>query len=445
MMAMGQAASVMAGHLRGGDAQFIGVATDSRTLRQGDLFFALRGPNHDGHAYLAAAAAAGAAGAVIDRLVRTDLTTIQVADATKALGDLAAHWRRRHALPIVVGVTGSNGKTTVKEMIAAVLGKRGKVLATLGNLNNAIGVPLTLLRLRQEHAFAVIELATSAPGEIAYTAGLTAPTVGVITNAAVAHLAGLGTLDAVAAAKGELIDALPNDGCLVLNAEDRYANVWRERAGRRRILTFAMDRAADIKGRAKLLLDGSELAVMTPIGEIDLRLPLLGLHNARNALAAVAVAVALRVPLSAAVAGLARVTPVPGRLCLSIGVAGCRLIDDAYNANPQSVIAAIDVLSGFPGRRILVLGDLAELGAEAGAYHTQVGGHARGRIDMLCAVGIETRHSVEAFGPGAHHFADKAELIDFLKPSLGSDAVVLVKGSRSAGMETVLAELRAEC
>lgn len=441
MMALAEAAAIVGARARPA-GRFAGVGTDSRTLRAGELFVALEGPRFDGHDYLPAVAAAGAAGALVRR-AHPALPCIEVADPLAALGQLAAAWRARFALPLVA-VTGSSGKTTIKELLAAALAGLGPVLATRGNRNNHIGVPLTLLELRDTHRAAVIEMGMNHAGEIAHLAELARPTVGVIGNAGAAHLEGLGSVAAVARAKGELVEQLPPNAVAVLNADDPHLPLWRGLAGARRVVTFGLDNPADVSAGYALAADGSALQLRTPAGTATARLELLGRHNVLNALAATAAALAAGAALTDIASGLARVRPVPGRLYPLAGKGGARLIDDSYNANPLSVRAAIAVLAGLPGERLIVLGDMGELGADAARLHAECGTAARAAgIEHLVALGPLAAHAAAAFGAGAGAVActELSQAIDAAGARLRPGLTVLVKGSRSAGMERVVQAL----
>ena len=440
-MSLAQAAQIVGATARPvGD--FNGVSTDSRTLRPGELFVALDGPRFDGHDYLAAVAAAGAAGALVRR-VHPALPCLEVADPLAALGQLAAAWRARFDIP-VLAVTGSSGKTTVKELLAAALAGLGPVLATRGNRNNHIGLPLTLLELRATHRAAVIEMGMSQAGEIAHLADLTRPTLGLISNAGPAHLEGLGSVAAVARAKGELIECLPPNAVAVLNADDAYCPLWRQLAGNRQVITFGLDQAADVTANYQPAADGTDVQLRTPQGSASTRLHLLGRHNVQNALAATAAALAAGARLADIAAGLGTLRPVPGRLCPLPALHGARLIDDSYNANPLSVQAAIAVLAGLPGERVLVLGDMGELGADAAALHAQCGAVARAAgIEHLLTLGPLSAQAAAAFGADAVACRELAQLVEAADSLLRPDVTVLVKGSRSAGMERVVQALAA--
>ena len=436
-----EAARAVGGEWTGDDATFQGCATDSRTVASGALFVALPGTRVDGHDFLGQARQQGAAAALVSRVVAADLPTVRVADTRRALGELATHWRGRFDLPLI-GVTGSNGKTTVKEMIAAILRQVGPTLATEGNLNNDIGVPLTLVRLGPEHRFAVVELGANHPGEIAGLCAVARPGVGVITQCAPAHLEGFGSVEGVARATGEIIQGLPASGTAVINADDAFAGLWSRLAGQRPRVTFGLDRSADVTARWMPEGAGSRVSMATPAGAIGLYLPLPGRHNVMNALAAVAAALAVGIPPDAIVAGLESVGPVKGRLQLR-EAHGMRVLDDTYNANPGSVAAALAVLAAFPGARWLALGDMGELGASSEDYHRQVGQLAReAGVERLFALGRLAGLAAEGFGAGARRFPSHQALIEALRQEASAaPATLLVKGSRSMTMERVVEAL----
>ncbi len=448
MLQLAELADLVDGRLRGSDCAFDGVSTDTRTLQRGDLFVALHGPNFDGHDYVAVAAANGAAGALVARDIATPLPHVRVDDTLRALGRMARAWRERCPAR-VVAITGSNGKTTLKEMTAAILGRRGAVLATRGNLNNHIGVPLTLARLRDE-PYAVIEMGANHAGEIDYLTRVARPDVAVLNNAGRAHLEGFGSIEGVARAKAEIINGLSADGVFVFNADDAFAGLWRELGARLHRRTFGVREAADVSSPAdayEVVWHDDRFAARFPVrcadGEIEVALQLAGEHNRMNALAATAAALAAGATLDDAQAGLATLLPVPGRLCPLAGVNGARLIDDSYNANPDSVIAALRVLASAPGRRTLVLGDLAELGADAAALHAQLGERAAEQgIERLLSVGELSAHAGRAFAAEHRHFASRDQLVDFLHGALSAEDSVLIKGSRAAGMDDVVRRLR---
>ncbi|WP_456412331.1 UDP-N-acetylmuramoyl-tripeptide--D-alanyl-D-alanine ligase [Thiolapillus sp.] len=435
------------GELKGEDAVIRSVSTDSRKLRPGDLYVALPGPRFDGHDFLQDAARKGAAAALVSAAAEAPLPCVRVADTRRGLGQLAAAWRER-ARAKVVAITGSNGKTTVKEMLAAILSRRGKTLATRGNLNNEIGLPLTLCRL-QDEAYAVVEMGANHPGEIDYLSRMASPDVAVLNNAGRAHLQGFGSLRGVAVSKAEIINGLAADGVFVFNADDAYADLWRQLAQSRQKLSFGVSRAADVSSPAdslQLVWDAegfhSEFTVQIPAGELRIRLRLAGEHNRMNALAAIAAALVLDAGREEIEAGLASLQPVPGRLCPRKGAVAEWVIDDSYNANPESVNRAMDVLCQFPGRKLLVLGDLGELGNDAAALHGELGERAAGKgIDLLFTCGRLSENASLAFGAGAKHFPHQEALLACLQDELKAGDAVLVKGSRSAAMEQTVAAL----
>ena len=437
--------AVLDARLVGADAAFTAVSTDSRKIEPGQLFIALTGPNFDGHDYLAAVAAKGAVAALVEREVSgVELPQLVVADARAALGQLGALNRQAYQGPLAA-VTGSSGKTTVKEMLASILraGLGGPVLATRGNLNNDLGAPLTLLELAPQHVAAVIELGANHVGEIAYTVGLTQPQVAIITNAGIAHVGEFGGPDKIIEAKGEILEGLSASGTAILNLDDKAFTVWQQRNGSRSVLSFALRNSAADFYTNELARDARGCVAFTlqsPAGSARIQLNLLGEHNVANALAAAAAAHALNVPLVGIQAGLESLQPVKGRAVAQLATSGARVIDDTYNANPISMCAAVDILAGFSGRTVLVLGDMGELGEWAEQGHREVGAYAAGKVDTLYAVGPLMAHAVAAFGPQGHHFADQASLIAaVLHESAGSS--ILIKGSRSAAMENVVAAL----
>jgi UDP-N-acetylmuramoyl-tripeptide--D-alanyl-D-alanine ligase len=447
---LSELAALTEGLLHGPDSGFDGVSTDTRTLQPGELFVALRGPNFDGHDYLAEAAEKGAVGALVETLSKTPLGCVEVVDARLALGALGHGWRLR-CPATVIGLTGSNGKTTLKEMIAAILERNAPTLATRGNLNNDIGVPLTLCRLRDER-FGVIEMGANHAGEIDYLTKLVSPDVAVLNNAGRAHLEGFGSLEGVARAKAEIIHGLRLDGVFVFNADDHFAGLWRELATGRRQRTFGVREAADISSPADdydvVWADDSfeaRFPVNTPVGDVVVSLPLAGEHNRMNVLAAIAASLEAGADIQSIAPALQAIRPVPGRLCPVRGVGGARLVDDSYNANPDSVIAALRVLATAPGRRTFVLGDLAELGRDAIDLHRRIGeSAAEAGIERLLTVGTLSAAAGESFAGEHLHFEEQARLRDLLLSSLDENDSVLIKGSRSAQLDRLVDALGAE-
>ena len=463
MMHLAQAAQVLGGKLVAQgivqDVKFSAVSSDSRAIAQGDLFVALHGENFDGSTFVASAAQSGAVAALVNtssyeqRQARSDTSSslshaqpaiplLLVEDTRLALGRLAAHWRAQFKTPLVA-ITGSNGKTTVKEMLASILraatGSADTVLATVGNLNNDIGMPLTLLKLRQQHRYAVIEMGMNHPGEIDYLTRLTQPDVAVINNASGAHLAGLGTVEAVAHAKGEIFGGLSPQGVAVINADDTHAPLWRELAHGHALIEFGLERKVAVYAQWQVRGYGAHITVMTPQGEFDTDLQVPGVHNVRNALAATAAACALHIAPSTIAAGLRAFTGVAGRLQRKAALRGAVLIDDTYNANPASLRSALKVLVQSAGKKILVLGDMGELGSEAVRLHGEIGAEARRMgVDEMLALGELSAHAVHEFGKGAHHFERIEDLLATLDKNLDAHSTVLVKGSRFMRMERVV-------
>ena len=438
MMGLDEAAGAVGGQARGA-ARFGGVTTDSRAVDAGDLFVALVGESFDGHDYVAEAVRRGAVAAVVSRRIDAEpaIPQVVVADTRIALGQLAAHWRAKFALPLVA-LTGSNGKTTVKEMLTAILaahaGDRDAVLATKGNLNNDIGMPLTLLELRERHRYAVIEMGMNHEGEIDYLTRIARPTVALVNNAQRAHVGILGSVEAIARAKGEIYAGLAASGIAVVNADDAFASYWKELNASRRIVTFGLAEGADVRG----LQAGAQARFVTPADAFAVALQVRGEHNLRNAAAACAAAYALEIPFHAMQAGLASFAGVPGRLQRRKAPSGAVVIDDSYNANPESMKAALRVLAEEHGRKVFVMGDMGELGADAAAMHAEVGSFARqSGIDALMAVGDASRHAVQAFGRGAMHFDDVDALSRAAVNESAHGATILVKGSRFMKMERV--------
>ena len=431
------------GYRSGADGMVAGVSIDSRSVRAGDLFVALRGENFDGHDYLKQVEEAGAVAALVSLDGETKLPTIRVDNTQKALGLLGAH-NRSFFEGSVIAITGSGGKTTVKNMVNAVLSQRGSTLATAGNFNNEIGVPLTLLELAPEHEFAVVEMGAARVGDISWLVKLGRPSVAVLLNAMPAHLESFGSVEDVASAKGEIFDGLGGADVAIINADQPWAEQWRRRAGEARILDFSLIKpaaisAVDIETRG---FAGSRFIAKTPLGDFPVNLQLPGKHNVANALAAIAVGIACDLSVSEIQQGLACTAPVAGRIVTTPAESGALLVDDCYNAQPGSVKAAIDLLVEAQGRRTLVLGAMKELGPDSESLHIDVALYAKASgIEQLWGVGAELQSAVKAFGEGGNYFSDRESAIDFLAGAFSQGDTVLVKGSRSAGMETVLAAL----
>ncbi len=443
---LSDAARVSGGRLVGEDRPYGCVSTDSRTLKPGALFVALRGPNFDGSAFVQAAAAQGAIGAIVERETPGVLPQVVVKDSLRALQELARNWRSSFTLP-VVAVAGSNGKTTAKEMTAAILARMGLCMATRGNLNNHIGVPVTLMRLESDHRSAVIEMGANRIGDVAQLMDLAQPSVGLITNAGAEHLEGFGDLDGVARGEGETVSHLPPGGTAVINADDAYADYWRGISGATHIVTFGVHKSADFSARNVLQgIERGEFATRftlnSPLGERPIVLKAGGAHNVGNALAAAAAAGAAGASLEDIVLGLADFRPVSGRLQLKAGVRDSWIIDDSYNANPSSVRAGLEVLRSLPGVTWLVLGDMAELGESSQDSHAHVGTYARAcGIKRLFALGPLSSRAVETFGPGGQWFADAESLTRRLQAELSPGVTVLIKGSRINRLERVVQAL----
>ena len=443
---LGDLAHACGGRLFGADRTYTGISTDTRTIGAGELFVALHGPNFNGNDFVEAAAKAGAAGAVVDAQLPAAISQIIVPNAQKALEKASHAWRETFAIPLV-GVAGSNGKTTVKEMIATILAQAGTCLATRGNLNNHIGVPLTLFRLDAEQKFAVVEMGANAPGEVALLVEIGRPTVGIITNAGAEHLEGFGSLEGAARAEGEMVAGLAPSATAVINADDEFAGMWRAMTPAK-VVTFGLKGGSDFTAtdvRTGIDVDGfiTRFTLSCPLGRAPIALKLAGRHNVINALGAAAAAAAAGVSLDHIVAGLGAVQPVKGRLQLKKSRHGAVLIDDSYNANPSSVHAGIEVLQQLEGGpKWLVFGQMGELGDFSADAHTEIGTFARAHgVERLFAVGSDAQLTVKSFGAGAEWFADTAALSQAVDAVLTPDVRVLVKGSRSNRLEKVIEAL----
>lgn len=446
-MSIVDAARATGGRVQGAPVRFTSVSTDSRSIRAGALFVALLGERFDGHVFIGAAKARGAAAAMVasgHAAREPGIPCIAVDDTRLALGRLAGHWRARFSIPLVA-VAGSNGKTTVKEMIAAILrahyGEEA-TLATEGNLNNDVGLPLTLLRLRATHRAAVIEVGMNHPGETAYLAGIAQPTVALVNNAQREHQEFMKNVEEVAREHGAAFTALPAEGTAVINADDPYAAYWRTLVRPEQIRDFGIEQPAAVSGRCSLSDFGSDIVLTAPEGSVKFRLQVAGLHSVRNAVAAAAGATAAGASLSMVAKGLSGFTAVNGRLQVRRGRTGATIIDDTYNANPDSVRAAIEVLRGLPGRRILVLGDMGEVGERGEMFHRETGRCAsEAGIDELLAIGDLSAHAIAEFGAGGIWYAQIEGLLVDVAARAVAGTTILVKGSRFMRMERVVAAL----
>lgn len=440
MMRLSEIALATKGKVLGADVEINSVGTDSRAIESGQLFVALKGENFDGHDYAAQSLQQGACAVMVSQEVAGP--AVLVKDTRLALGDLSAYWRNKFSMP-VVAITGSNGKTTVKEMLASILkvaaGDDAKVLATQGNLNNDIGLPLTMLKIEQQHEYAVLEMGMNHRGEIRYLTKLAKPNVALVNNAGSAHIGELGSYEAIAEAKGEIFEGLAKDGIAIINADDVFADFWKKLAAQNKQMTFGLNQQANVSARYQLNVMNSNIQMTTPIGNVNFDLPAPGEHNVRNALAAATAALALNVPLNKIAEGLTHFAGVKGRLQSKAGFAGAKVIDDTYNANPLSMKAAIDVLAGNQGTRIFVMGDMAELGDDATEMHAEIGAYAKAaKIQTFYALGKLTPEATKAFGASGKHFESVETLVDALRKEMNSNVTVLVKGSRSARMERVV-------
>ncbi|HCO7572969.1 UDP-N-acetylmuramoyl-tripeptide--D-alanyl-D-alanine ligase [Escherichia fergusonii] len=442
---LSQLTDILNGELQGADITLDAVTTDTRKLTPGCLFVALKGERFDAHDFADQAKAGGAGALLVSRPLDIDLPQVIVKDTRLAFGELAA-WVRQQVPARVVALTGSSGKTSVKEMTAAILSQCGNTLYTAGNLNNDIGVPMTLLRLTPEYDYAVIELGANHQGEIAWTVSLTRPEAALVNNLAAAHLEGFGSLAGVAKAKGEIFSGLPENGIAIMNADNNDWLNWQSVIGPRKVWRFSPNaNNSDFTAtNIHVTSHGTEFTLQTPTGSVDVLLPLPGRHNIANALAAAALSMSVGATLDAIKAGLANLKAVPGRLFPIQLAENQLLLDDSYNANVGSMTAAVQVLAEMPGYRVLVVGDMAELGAESEACHVQVGEAAKAAgIDRVLSVGKQS-HVISTTSGVGEHFADKTALITHLKSLIAEQQVItiLVKGSRSAAMEEVVRALQ---
>ena len=450
MMQLSTIAKVVNGQLLSADVsapnlEVISVGTDSRNIIKNQLFVAIKGDNFDGNQFADTAINQGAAAVLVSDAQTTARPAIVVNDTRLALGKIAKFWRNQFELPLIA-VTGSNGKTTTKEMLTAILGAATKDLqkvhATVGNLNNDIGMPLTLLQLRKEHAYAVIEMGMNHLGEIDYLSRIAQPTVALINNAGTAHIGELGSRDNIAKAKAEIFNGLSANGVAVLNADDAFFDYWKALTISKKMISFGLNKTADVTAEFKEIDGLSHVQLVTPTGNVSFKLNVLGKHNISNALAASAAAVALGIANQDIAHGLQNMQPVHGRLERKSGLNDSILIDDTYNANPDSMKAAIDVLAAINTQAIFVMGDMGELGADAVKMHVEIGVYAKQKgIQNLLAFGVLSINAAKGFGEGAQHFAELNDLVSKSKSLMHNNTTVLVKGSRFMKMERVVNEL----
>lgn len=440
MMTLQQLAETAALQYVGDDMPLPTISIDSRTVKAGDLFVALVGPNFDGHDYVAQAVAQGAVAVLVEREMDVTVPQLIAADTTQALGALAQHWRQQFAVP-VIGLTGSCGKTTTKQMLAHIVAELGPALVTQGNYNNAIGLPLTLLRFRPAHRYAVIEMGTNGPGEIPYLANIAKPTVSMITNIRASHLEGLGSLAGIAQEKGAIYDHLASNGTAIINADEPFVAEWQNRLTGQSVITFARDADADVTAHTlSHTAVHSQFVAQTPLGALNIELPIPGQHQVSNALAAIAAAIAADIPAQAIQQGLANMQAVKGRFHPHRLPNGALLIDDTYNASASAVKSAIEALGQHTGKRLFVMSNMGELGDHAEHYHQEMGRWANEQaLDVFWLYGDENllQHTLQTCAT-ARYFADKTELAEALRPEITEDSMVIIKGSRANRMEDII-------
>lgn len=443
-MNLKKTAKILHTKLTGNNAEFLNISIDTRTLQAGDLFIAIEGEKFDGHDFIQAAEEKQAAAAVISKPIETHLPTLLVEDTTQALGKLASFHRDKFDIPII-GITGSCGKTTTRSLIANILQQENKTLSSQKSFNNQIGVPLTLLGLNKQHHYAVIEMGTNHFGEISYLTHIAKPTITLITNAAPVHLEGLKSVEGVSRAKGEIFEGLPSDGIGIINIDDEFSPYWSQLVSPKKIMTFSIQKKADVYAKNIQCnnQDTTTFTLVTPQGKSDIELPLLGKHNVANATAAACIACALSIPLSSIQKGISTITPVDHRLNTYTGHRGAHIINDSYNANPLAFKAALGILADQPGKKILVSGDMKELGKDTKTYHEELGIEAKKQgIQSIYAYGEFSKYTADAFGENAQHFLDQEQLIDTLKPALDPQTTVLIKGSLSMNMGHIAEALK---
>ncbi len=436
-MSLDDIAEILSAKRMGENIQVKGISTDTRTIKGGELFLALKGPNFDGHDFVNVAIENGAVACLVEHEVDAS-NTVVTKDTHHALGLLANSWRKRFKQS-VFAITGSNGKTTVKEMIASIVNQEQTAMATHGNLNNDIGVPLTLFRLNESYDAAVIEMGANHTGEIKYLTNIALPDIAIVTNVGAAHLEGFGSIENTAKAKAEIFQGLSESGYAIINADDSFSDYFKDMTAQYKVLSFAIKNEADVMGQWEPGTDGCNIKVTTPVGQCEIKLKLLGRHNVMNALAAIAAVIAAGISLEQAVKGLEDLKPVNGRLQLKPGINDSRVIDDTYNANPTSLHAALNVLQDYSGKRYLALGDMGELGANADELHIDAGVYAKKTgVDCLYSFGKLAAKAAKEFGGNGFCYDKHEDMIDALREELSQDVTLLVKGSRSMHMENVV-------
>lgn len=442
MLMLSEIAKAVDGRMQGADELCESIGIDSRNIVKNQLFIAIKGERFDGNVYAAEALKQGAAAVLISNENASLTPAIIVADTRLALGQLAKYWRQKFSLPLIA-VTGSNGKTTVKEMIASILvAAKGSVLATKGNLNNDIGMPLTILKISAEHAAAVIEMGMNHEGEIRYLTNIAQPNIAVINNAGTAHIGELGSREAIARAKGEIFEGLAEGGIAIINADNHFADYWKTLNLKRKIITFGLENQADISATYQMNGNLTQLNLKTPSGTIEFKLSVLGVHNIQNAIAASAACYAMHISNEDIAKGLAVFGAVEGRLNWLTASNGAVVIDDTYNANPDSMKAAIDVLASQNTTKVFVMGDMAELGIDAPEMHAEIGSYAKQKgISQMLTFGDLSARASKAFGESAQHFTHLDVLVAHLRHLLDANATVLVKGSRFMQMEQVVDQI----
>tara|TARA_Y100001935_G_scaffold184714_1_gene153303 strand:+ start:6555 stop:7928 length:1374 start_codon:yes stop_codon:yes gene_type:complete len=441
---LSEAAEILNACLQGNDTRIVSIGTDTRNLKKGDLFIAISGKNFDGHDFVSIAEEKGAIAAIVEKEIEGKIPLLKVENSIKSLGKLAAAWRKK-SNSFVVGITGSNGKTTLKEMCNSIFKQNHSVLSTEGNLNNHIGLPLTLLRLQGEE-IGIIEMGASAPGDIEYLTNLTRPNIAILNNAGRAHLEGFGDTEGVARAKAEIIKGLDKKGTFIFNADDKFSYLWEELSKNFKQVTFGIQNKSVVSSNAESYSINwidydfhTSFEVRMDEEIFDVHLHLAGLHNRMNALAAIAASYAANINIPDIKTGLESLMPISGRLSPMRGLGGCRLIDDTYNANPDSVIAGVDVLKAAPGRKTLILGDLVELGKNWKNYYSDLGKYIfESGIERLVTCGENSKHTLKEFSGETFHFRNKESLIEELAASLSTDDSILIKGSHKSNMNLVV-------